>query len=82
MLSQWVVRALLEEGFAVRGAVRSADKCAHLQDIFASYGDKFELVVVPDITKVGIPLVSRILYASCLKFGFCRKALSMRRFRT
>ncbi|KAJ7849174.1 D-lactaldehyde dehydrogenase [Mycena leptocephala] len=52
-IAAWVVRALLEEGFAVRGAVRSADKCAHLQDIFASYGDKFELVVVPDITKEG-----------------------------
>jgi hypothetical protein len=31
--------------------VRSADKGTHLKETFASYGDKFELVVVPDITK-------------------------------
>ncbi|KAJ6616017.1 NAD-P-binding protein [Mycena sp. CBHHK59/15] len=52
-IAVWVVRALLEEGFSVRGAVRSADKCAHLRDLFSSYGDKFELVIVPDITKDG-----------------------------
>ncbi|KAJ6484059.1 NAD(P)-binding protein [Mycena sanguinolenta] len=52
-IAAWVVRALLEEGFVVRGAVRSADKCAPLREIFASYGDKFELVVVPDITQEG-----------------------------
>ncbi|KAJ7354212.1 hypothetical protein DFH08DRAFT_854411 [Mycena albidolilacea] len=52
-IAVWVVRALLEEGFAVRGAVRSADKAAHLHETFASYGDKFELIVVPDITQEG-----------------------------
>ncbi|KAJ7149106.1 NAD(P)-binding protein [Mycena filopes] len=49
----WVVRTLLEEGFSVRGAVRSADKGKHLTNRFASHGDKFELVVVPDITQDG-----------------------------
>jgi hypothetical protein len=49
---QWVVRILLEHGFSVRGAVRSADKGAHLTELFASYGDKFELIVVPNITQV------------------------------
>ncbi|KAJ7186147.1 D-lactaldehyde dehydrogenase [Mycena filopes] len=52
-IAAWVVRSLLEEGFAVRGTARSADKCAHLREIFASFGDRFELVVVPDITKEG-----------------------------
>jgi hypothetical protein len=50
--AQWLVRYLLEAGFAVRGAVRSPAKGAHLLETFAQYGDRFELVVVPDITKV------------------------------
>ncbi|KAJ7270256.1 D-lactaldehyde dehydrogenase [Mycena rebaudengoi] len=52
-IAVWVVRYLLEAGFSVRGTVRSADKGTHLKETFASYGDKFELVVVPDITKEG-----------------------------
>ncbi|KAJ7744054.1 hypothetical protein DFH07DRAFT_749660 [Mycena maculata] len=52
-IAVWVVRSLLEAGFSVRGAVRSIEKYGHLRDIFASYGDRFELVVVPDITKEG-----------------------------
>ncbi|KAK7045109.1 D-lactaldehyde dehydrogenase [Favolaschia claudopus] len=52
-IAAWVVRELLDEGFSVRGAVRSASKCAHLRETFASYGDKFELIVVPDITQEG-----------------------------
>ncbi|KAJ7490832.1 D-lactaldehyde dehydrogenase [Mycena latifolia] len=49
----WVVRTLLEQGFSVRGAVRSPDKGTHLSELFASYGDKFELILVPDITQEG-----------------------------
>ncbi|KAJ7342555.1 hypothetical protein DFH08DRAFT_874511 [Mycena albidolilacea] len=52
-IATWVVRTLLEQGFAVRGAVRSVEKCGHLRDTFAAYGDKLELVVVPDITQEG-----------------------------
>nr|GAT52696.1 D-lactaldehyde dehydrogenase [Mycena chlorophos] len=52
-VAAWVVRALLEAGFSVRGAVRSQEKGAHLAKMFASYGDKFELAVVPDIMKEG-----------------------------
>lgn len=48
----WVVRTLLEKGYAVRGTVRSLEKGTHLKDTFAKYGDKFELAVVEDITKV------------------------------
>ncbi|KAJ7615949.1 D-lactaldehyde dehydrogenase [Roridomyces roridus] len=49
----WVVRKLLESGFSVRGTVRSADKGQHLTELFKSYGDKFELIVVPDIAAEG-----------------------------
>ncbi|KAJ6535707.1 NAD(P)-binding protein [Mycena capillaripes] len=52
-IASWVVRTLLEEGFSVRGTVRSAAKGAHMRNLFASYGDKFELVVVSDITQEG-----------------------------
>ncbi|KAF7291224.1 hypothetical protein MIND_01265900 [Mycena indigotica] len=52
-IAAWVVRSLLEAGFAVRGTVRSEAKTAHLRKEFASYGDGFELVVVPDITAEG-----------------------------
>ncbi|OBZ78508.1 hypothetical protein A0H81_02122 [Grifola frondosa] len=45
----WVVRTLLEEGFAVRGTVRSASKGEYLLEMFKSYGSKFELVVIPNI---------------------------------
>ncbi|CCM04261.1 uncharacterized protein FIBRA_06430 [Fibroporia radiculosa] len=41
----WVVRTLLEQGYVVRGAVRSESKAAHLRTVFASYGDKLELLV-------------------------------------
>jgi hypothetical protein len=47
----WIVRCLLEKGYAVRGAVRSLDKGRHLQDLFKSFGERFELAVVSDITK-------------------------------
>ncbi|KAJ3877793.1 D-lactaldehyde dehydrogenase, partial [Lentinula edodes] len=49
----WVVRTLLEKGYAVRGTVRSEEKGEPLKKIFADYKDKFEIVVVEDITKEG-----------------------------
>ncbi|TFY51471.1 hypothetical protein EVG20_g10988 [Dentipellis fragilis] len=49
----WVVRRLLEDGYSVRGTVRSADKATHLRELFGLYGDKLELVVLPDITEEG-----------------------------
>ncbi|KAJ7112047.1 NAD(P)-binding protein [Mycena crocata] len=52
-VAAWVVRSLLEDGFSVRGAVRSDAKGTHLSIMFASYGEKFEVVVVPDITQDG-----------------------------
>ncbi|KAI0059358.1 NAD-P-binding protein [Artomyces pyxidatus] len=52
-VAAWVVRKLLEAGYAVRGTVRSASKGTHLKNTFAKYGDKFEVFVVDDITKDG-----------------------------
>ncbi|KAJ7438936.1 hypothetical protein B0H11DRAFT_2103455 [Mycena galericulata] len=52
-IAAWVVRELLKQGYSVRGVVRSEDKAAPLREIFRSYGDKLELVVVPDITEDG-----------------------------
>jgi nucleoside-diphosphate-sugar epimerase len=51
-IAVWVVRTLLEQGYAVRGTVRSEAKGAHLKMLFDKYGDKLEIVVVEDITKV------------------------------
>ena len=52
-LATWVVKKYLEAGYSVRGTVRSLSKSAFLSDKFARYGDRFELVVVEDITKDG-----------------------------
>lgn len=51
-IAVWVVKNLLEEGFSVRGTVRRESSIPYLKQLFASYGDRFELVIVPDITKV------------------------------
>jgi hypothetical protein len=51
----WVARRYLEHGYSVRGTVRSIERAGkHLRDTFASYGDKFELVEVADITAVRV----------------------------
>ncbi|KAI8986793.1 NAD(P)-binding protein [Trametes punicea] len=52
-IAVWVVKTLLDQGFSVRGTVRSESKAADVRKIFKSYGDKFEVVVVEDITKDG-----------------------------
>ncbi|KAJ7608192.1 D-lactaldehyde dehydrogenase [Roridomyces roridus] len=52
-VATWCVQTFLDAGFSVRGTVRSAVKGKHIKRFFASYGDKFELVVVPDITAPG-----------------------------
>ena len=49
----WVLNKYLEAGYSVRGTVRSLSKSAFLVDKFAHYGDRFELVVVEDVTKDG-----------------------------
>ncbi|KAJ7455614.1 D-lactaldehyde dehydrogenase [Mycena galericulata] len=53
-IAVWVVQTLLDKGFSVRGAVRSAEKGKHLKELFDDkYAGKFEFVVVPDITVDG-----------------------------
>lgn len=48
----WVVEKLLAAGYEVRGTVRSESKAKHIRDYFKSHGDKLEIVIVEDITKV------------------------------
>jgi uncharacterized protein YbjT (DUF2867 family) len=47
-----VVRELLENGYRVRGTVRSENKAAHLHKIFERFGDRFDTVVVEDFLRV------------------------------
>ena len=54
----WVVRHLLEKGYLVRGTVRSDTKAEYLRKYFSSYGDKFEVVIIEDFTKVSLFLTS------------------------
>lgn len=56
-LAVWVVKNLLEAGFSVRGTIRSEDKGPYLKKLFASYGDKLELIVVKDITEVCVTIL-------------------------
>ncbi|KAI9058008.1 D-lactaldehyde dehydrogenase [Trametes sanguinea] len=49
----WILKELLERGFKVRGTIRSESKAAFVRNIFKSFGDKLELVVIPDATKDG-----------------------------
>jgi uncharacterized protein YbjT (DUF2867 family) len=53
----WVVRLLLEQGYSVRGTVRTANRGKYLTEYFGKlgFGDKLEIVVVEDITKVRLP---------------------------
>jgi nucleoside-diphosphate-sugar epimerase len=55
-MAMWINRNLLERGFTVRGTVRTEDKGKFMKDYFKSLGygdDKFEVIVVDDIVKVG-----------------------------
>ena len=51
--AQWAIKKLLEEGYLVRGTVRSEAKIASAIAPFASYGSKIEMAVVEDMSKVG-----------------------------
>lgn len=65
LLAMWVVRVLLDQDFAVRGTVRTEDKGSKMKQFFSTYGDKFEWIVVKDITVV------RIRVAFCLNLLGC-----------
>ena len=51
-IAGWVAKALLEQGFSVRGTVRSMDKAGLIRNVLGAYGDRLEFSVVTDITKV------------------------------
>ncbi|KAK7472032.1 hypothetical protein VKT23_000143 [Stygiomarasmius scandens] len=48
-----LVKSLLEKGYVVRGTVRSEGKGKFLKDLFKSYGNKLETVVVADMSADG-----------------------------
>jgi len=52
-IAAWVVKTLLEQGFYVRGTVRSEDKGEYLVNLFKEYSDRFEYIIVEDIAKEG-----------------------------
>ena len=47
-----IVDVLLKKGYSVRATIRSESKGTYLKKIFGKYGDKLELVIVPDVAKV------------------------------
>ena len=51
-IATWVVKYLLDHGYSVRGTVRSIVKGEDLREVFREYGDKLQIEIVPDITKV------------------------------
>lgn len=51
----WVVKTLLERGYAVRGAIRSENKGTHLRHLFKYEvaSGKLELTIVPEMMAPG-----------------------------
>ncbi|KAF5313129.1 hypothetical protein D9619_003755 [Psilocybe cf. subviscida] len=52
-IAMWVIKSLLDQGYAVRGVVRSVAKGARLKECFKAHGDKLELFIVEDMMKDG-----------------------------
>ncbi|TFK38824.1 hypothetical protein BDQ12DRAFT_666053 [Crucibulum laeve] len=50
-IAMGIIRSLLEQEYSMRGAVRTKEKSALLEELFASYAERFEVVVVLGITK-------------------------------
>ncbi|KAF8875091.1 hypothetical protein CPB84DRAFT_1966828 [Gymnopilus junonius] len=50
-IAMWIIRTLLEQGYSVRGVVRSLEKATKLKQHFSSYGDKLELIIIEDMMK-------------------------------
>jgi len=48
----WIVDGLLKQGYTVRASIRSADKGKYLQEAFKSFGDKLQIIVTGDMSKV------------------------------
>lgn len=54
-IGAWVIRTLLDRGYAVRAALRSLDRASSLEEVFGSHvaQGQLEFVVVEDLTKEG-----------------------------
>ena len=80
-IAMWVVRTLLERGYIVRGTVRTEEKGKFMIEYFTSLGyeDKFEVVVVDDIVKVGNWHVLTIPLTLTSNLNLLRKELLTRR---
>jgi len=52
-IAVWICRILLDQGYNVRGTVRGSSKGDYLKKLFEKEGDKFEYVIVEDITADG-----------------------------
>lgn len=50
-IAMWIIQILLDQGYSVRGAIRSEEKGRHAKEYFAKYGDRVDWAIVPDITK-------------------------------
>lgn len=61
-IAVWVIRALLEAGFSVRGTVRAQEKGVHPKKLFELYKERFEIVLVRDNTEVRVDHESPALY--------------------
>ena len=51
-IAVWVISALLDAGFAVRGTVRTEAKGVHLKELFKAHGERFEIGIVRDNVEV------------------------------
>ncbi|EJT96897.1 NADP-binding protein [Dacryopinax primogenitus] len=52
-IAVWICRILLEKGYSVRGTVRTPSKGDYLKKLFEKEGERFEYVLVEDITAEG-----------------------------
>ncbi|PSS37211.1 hypothetical protein PHLCEN_2v944 [Hermanssonia centrifuga] len=52
-IAVWIVKTLLEQGYSVRGTVRSPPKGSHLKETFKEYGARLQVVVVEDMITEG-----------------------------
>ena len=72
-IAAWIIQQLLEDGYHVRGTVRSAAKGASLQKIYAQFSDQFEPFIVRDMTEVSVELhrhdlpLTTSMSAGCLR---------------
>ncbi|KAG8720487.1 methylglyoxal reductase (NADPH-dependent) gre2 [Ceratobasidium sp. 395] len=52
-IAVWICQTLLDAGYTVRGTVRSTSKGDYLSNLFKLYGDRFQYVIVGDMTEDG-----------------------------